>query len=335
MKKTITAFVMMIYLISSAESLFAENKAPALDARLSTEEQLLGSSTPITTTDVARLQALVRTIRTTKNPGLLSHAELILLLFREREHTKALAADHDRTIVDEARLIRGYRWRRTKDALVRVGFWVGLSSLGLIGVAGAVDGWATEQYVRQSTAAAATPYLITGEVSQLASTVGTIGALGGLGMAWLLSINPFDMPAPLADAAAEFPRSGMTSAEKINYLEKTKVKYQKRETRARAGRSISFAFLAAGLAGVLATAAAGYLGSLEYQKYAASTTVADTTAYRNALTIYGYITIGTASLAVLGLSSAAIGYLSGPDPAQLASSIDALDSRLDFLRKER
>ena len=326
--------VMLIALVVAA---YAQDSSAvsSLTASLSKEEQLLGSTKPITAADLTRLETLLPKIRAAKDPALLSRAELLVVLFRERETTKAATATLDKQIAQEARQIRGFRWHRTKDVLVKAGFWTGLSSLGLLGVSQAVLGWATDQFVQQPTASTAAPYFITGQVTQLTSAAGIIGAVGGLGMAWLLSINPFDIPAPLTASGIAYPRSGMTTPEKISYLETTKNHYQKQEKGAKVGRNVSFAFLAAGLTGALATGITGYLGNLEYQKYAASTTAADATTYRNTVTTYEYITMGTASLAFLGLTGATIGYLFGPDPAQLSSSIQALDSQLKHLQEDR
>lgn len=328
-------FYGVLVLFSAGAGLFAQDQTATLSASLAKEEKLLEASSPITAADVVRLHAIVEKIREVKNPELLSRAELLLVLFNENEDTKAATAAYNQAILDEARTIRSYRWQNTKGVLVKTGFWLGLSSLGLLGVSQAVGSWAADQYVQQTTITAATPYFITGQISQLSSTVGALGAIGGLGIAWLLSVNPFDIPSPATATAIDFPKSGMTPAEKIAYLRKTKTSYEKREKRARTGRSLSLTSLATGLAGVLATGIVGYLGNLEYQKYTASTTAADATTYRNTVTTYEYIAIGTASLAFVGLTGATIGYLFGPDPAQLSSSIDALNSQLRTLQEER
>lgn len=327
----------VLMILALAAGAYAQESSPvsSLTANLSKEEQLLGTDKPITAEDITRLEALIPKIRTAKDPALLSRAELLVVLFRERETTKAATAALDSQIVQEARQIRRFKWHRTKDVLVKTGFWTGLSSLGLLGASQVVLGWTTDQFVQQPTASAAAPYFITGQVTQLTSGLGLIGAVGGLGMAWLLSINPFDIPAPLTASGIAYPRSGMTTPEKISYLETTKKHYQKQEKGAKVGRQVSFAFLAGGLTGALATGIVGYLGNLEYQKYAASTTAADATTFRTTVTTYEYITMGTAALAFLGLTGATIGYLFGPDPAQLSSSIQALDSQLKNLKEER
>ncbi len=337
MRRILLLLFGVVMLFELAGGVYAQDSSTisSLTASLSKEEQLLGSAKPITATDIARLDALIPKIRAAKDPALLSRAELLVVLFRERDTTEATTAALDKQIVQEARQIRGYRWHRTKDVLVKTGFWTGLSSLGLLGASQAVLGWATDQFIQQPTAAAAAPYFITGQVTQLTSGLGLIGAVGGIGMAWLLSINPFDIPAPLTASGVAYPRNGMTTAEKVSYLETTKKRYQKQEKGARIGRNVSFGFLAAGLTGALATGIVGYLGNLEYQKYAASTTAADATTYRNTVTTYEYIAIGTASLAFVGLTGATIGYLFGPDPAQLSSSIQALDSQLRHLREDQ
>lgn len=335
MRHRSVVLLLIVLLSSSASSVIAQDQTAALASSLAQEEQLLGSSKGITTVDISRLKSLVVKIRETKDPVLLSRAELTLVLFTEQERSKTAAAAFNKSIIDEARTIRGYRWHSTKDALVKTGFWTGLSSLGLLGLSQAVGSWAADEYVKIPTVSAATPYFITGQVSQLASTVSIIGAVGGLGMAWLLSINPFDIPEPVASTVIDYPKIGMSKAEKISYLEKTRATYQKGEKRARLGRNASFVFLASGLTGALATGIIGYLGNLEYQKYTSSTTAADATAYRQTVTTYNYLTIGSASLAFVGLTGATIGYLFGTDPAELSSSIDALNSQLRILQEER
>lgn len=334
MRRALPLLVVALLLALFPVFAFGQAQNSALSSSLAKEEQLLGPSGPPSEQDLIRLETLVAKIRHSGDSALLSRAELLLVLFRERVSSKARRETEDRAIGEEAKAIRGYRWHRTKGVLVKTGFWVGLSSLGLLGVSQAVKSWATNRYLDSPTVATAKPYFITGEISQLATVVGTFGALGGFGLAWVLEINPFDIPAPRSvGTAPSYPRNDMSPAQKTTYLEGVRKDYERQQKRATGLRKASFAFLSAGLTGALATGLIGYLGNLEYQKYTASTNAADAASYHEMVNIYQYITIGTASLALVGLTGAMVGYLYGPDPAQFEASIQILDHQLEVLRQ--
>lgn len=336
MTRAVLSLVAVLLLSFNSEAAFSQTTTNALAASLQKEEQMLVPGTTITESDIARLQGLADRIRAAKDAQLLSRAELLLVLFREQLHTKAQAAAYDNAIKAEARTIRRDQWHRTKSRIVRTSFWIGLSSLGLIGVSQAVNDWATNRYLTSPTASSATPYFVTGKVAQLGSLVGIVGAVGGLGTAWLLEVNPFDIPAARTESfQVGFPRDNMTNSEKLSFLNRTRKDYTAREIKAERTRRLSFGMLAAGLTGVLATGISGYLGNLAYNKYVSSTTASDAANYRNMVSIYQDITVGTASLALVGLGGATVGYLFGPDPATLASSIATLDRQIALLQNSR
>lgn len=336
MNRIVLVLSAMLLLAGGAESAFAQDSTKNLAASLAKEEQLLVPGAAVTESDIAQLRSLTDRIRAANDAQLLSRAELLLVLFRERLGTKASVAAFDKALNAEARTIRRDQWHRTKRGIVRTSFWIGLSSLGLVGVSQAVSGWATNRYLTSTTTSSATSYFVTGKLAQLTSLVGVAGTVGGLGTAWLLEVNPFDIPsARTGSVLVAYPRSNMTDSEKISYLEKTRKDYTDREQHAARMRRWSFGLLAAGLTGVLATGVSGYLGNLAYNKYVSSTTAADATSYRNMVSIYQDITIGTASLALVGLSGATVGYLFGPDPGSLASSIETLDSQIALLQKSQ
>lgn len=327
------ALLSLLLLVALPRLAFGQDQNAALAASLAKEEQLLASTTPVGEGDVARMEQLVARIRQANDSALLPRAELLLVLFREQESSKAKIQAENRAIIEEAKTIRGYRWHRTKGVLVKVGFWTGLSSLAILGASQAVKDWATTRYLEATTVDAAKPYFVAGQVSQLTTAVGMVGALGGLGLAWLLEINPFDIPSPPATGTpTSFPRAGMSSSEKISYLDGMRKDYVKRQKRAAGLRTASVVFLAGGLTGVLATGITGYLGNLEYQKYTAAKSAADAASYHHAVTIYQDITIGTASLALVGLTGAMLGYLFGPDPGKYENSIKILDHQLQLLQ---
>lgn len=326
--------IAVVILVLLPGPVFSQDQNAGLAASLAKEEQLLGPSGPPSQQDIVRLEALVAKIRESGDSSLLSRAELLLVLFRQQVSSKAQREAYDRAITEEAKTIRGYRWHRTKGVLVKTGFWVGLSSLGLLGVSQAVKSWATDRYLESQTVTTAKPYFITGEISQLTTVVGTLGALGGLGLAWVLEINPFDIPPPrTVGPTPSYPRSDMSPTQKMSYLEGVRKDYEHRQKRATGLRKASFVFLSAGLTGVVATGLAGYLGNLAYQKYTTSTSAADAVSYRQTAKVYQDITIGTASLALVGLTGAMVGYLYGPDPTQYAASIAIVDHQLQALRE--
>lgn len=336
MRRLARLLAVTFVLVIVAQSTSAQSRADELAASLSKEEQLLAPNATITEADITRLQGLTEQIRSAKDPQLLSRAELMIVLFRERMKTKASVSAFDKAINTEARAIRRDRWHRTKRGVVKTSFWIGLTSLGVIGVSQTVSGWATDQYFHTQTLSSATPYFITGKIAQLVSLVGVVGAVGGLGTAWVLEINPFDVPGTHTTLLpVRYPHEHMTTQEKITYLEGKKSDYAKRETRARKMRGVSFGFLLAGLAGVVATGISGYLGNLAYDKYVSSITASDAANYRNMVTLYRYVTIGTGSLALVGLTGAAAGYLFGADPTELSNSIQALDNQLATLQQQQ
>ncbi len=328
------AFIVAASLTSA--SVFAQNNASGLSASLSNEEKLLSTPSKISQGDVDRLQKLINEIQAAKDEQLLSRAQLMLVLFDESLRTKARSEELDQSIRDEARSIRRQAWHQTEAKIVKTGFWIGLTSLGLVGVSQAVKGWTADQFAQKTTIAEATPYFIAGRISEITTIAGTLGALGGLGTAWALSVNPFDIPAPqTVTSPVSYPHGSMSVAEKITFLEGARTDYQKKQQHAAGVRRFSVVSLAVGLTGAVATGVAGYLGNVAYNKYSASTTAADATTYRNTVTLYEYITIGTASLALLGLSGATVGYLFGPDPAQLERSVQVLDSQIKMLQEQQ
>lgn len=334
MTRRLLAITAAVFMVSTA-SIFAGDQSQTLASRLAKEEQLLQGSTPITTAEVAQLRQLVSEIRATKNTNLISRGELLLTLFRERESSKAATQADTKSIEAEAKSIRTFRWQRTENVLEKSGLWTGLVSLGVLGISQAVKSWATNQFFGASTASAAAPYLVAGRVSEMTTAAGAIGAIGGIGMAWLLAINPFDIPSPgQAAPPVTFPSNKMTRNDKISYLETARKRYQQREQQAVRSRNVSNGFLAAGLTGLVAAGLGGYLSQLENQSVT-STSSSSSATYQSSATTYSYVTLGGAAMAFVGLTGAWLGYLFGPDPAQVERSIGMLDYQLTALRSQQ
>lgn len=325
--------VSVVALLPSAA--FADQQSASLTASLKKEERVLASPAGVTQGEVGKMERLVAQIRSSGDTALLGRAELMLVLFKKRASATAERPAYDRKIQQEARSIRRDRWHRTRNAVVKTSFWIGLASLGLFGVSEAANSIAVSRYSRLTSASAASPYLIAGEVSQLTGVGGLLGAIAGLGTAWVLEINPFDIPTPTAATTpVHYPRAGMSRQQKSAYLQTLLKRQKRREGRARSARTVSKWFLIAGIAGAINTAVTGYLSNLAYQRLAGSGG-AGSPPSSPVLKVYQAITISSAAVALTGLSGAAVGYILGPDPQQVAASIRELDGQLALLSASR
>jgi hypothetical protein len=322
----------LLLTVCAAAGAYGQSTSGLTD-RLAAEEKIFSAGTTVTPAEVADLKALVADIKA--SPGdasLLPRAELLLELATENESTPERTAALNAEIAQDLDEATAVRRRNLDEGVMRTSFWIGLSSLALTGAALTVSTWANNSYNTASSASAAEPYFVTGQIAQDVGLAGLGLGVLGLGTSWFFAVNPFGVPAVAADGSVvPFPRTDMTTPEKIAYLTDLKSKEQKKLPNARNIRTLAFTSLLVGGAGAIATGVTSYLGNQAFQEYNDAIYTTDAVSLRNKVDVYDYVEIGTAALAFAGMTGAMIGYIAGPDPAALQSSIDSLDAQLTVL----
>lgn len=339
---------LLILVCASAASLHAQSaasgSAPAtkaaspaaqseLIAQLDRETRLLEGSQPTSTADVSRMEALLREIRATGDAALVSRAELVLVLFQEREASVAKTQALNASLKADSEMLHAASWHERKKRLAATSFGVGVASLAVLGLSFGVTSWAYNAYVNAGSASEAAPYYTVGKVGQIASIVGPIGAIGGFGFSWLLEVNPFDdLGVSPSYPRITYPRPDMTNGEKIAYLTETRSRDESQLAKAAKARFDAGQFFKMGIAATVMTAAFGYIESTAYRNYSSASTPQDASGWRTTLDTFGFAAATSAVLAGIGLSGAAIHYLSSPSPEKLNASIHMLDAEIASLR---
>ena len=304
-----------------------------LSERVSAEERIAAGSGPITAVEVKRAQALVADARASKDAALLTRAQLVLLLFQERESSKSKLAALNASIAAEADSLSAARRHEKRDRRIGTSFGVGVASLALIGISEGVSSWAVTQFQGAATASAAAPFYTAGKISQVTADIGIVGAIGGIGLSWLMEINPFDTfgAATVPSPFTSYPRAGMSVVQKRSYLEQTKVKLEREAVRSRSVRKSANGFFVVGIVSAALTGAASYLEGQAYDQYRQAIGTTSESSLRNTYTAYQGITLLLAGAAGVGLGGGAIGYSASPDPAEVDLSIRLLDAQLQLL----
>lgn len=282
------------------------------------------------------MEKLVREVRTTDDAALISRAELLLVLFREREVSAARTQALNASLKADSEMLNATIWHEKKRRLAATSFGVGIASLAVLGLSYGVNTWAYNAYQNAGSATAAAPYYTLGKVGQIASVAGVVGAVGGFGLAWLIEMNPFDnLGVRPTYPGITYPRTDMTKSEKIAYLTESRSRDEARLAKARKARFDAGQFFKLGVASTVMTAAFGYLEYSAYRNYSGARTAQDASGWSITLNVAEFATVLSASLAGIGLSGAAILYLSNPGPDNLNASINMLDAELESLRATR